>query len=389
MNELQELLTRGVANIIPNREALEKKLESGEKIRLYQGFDPTGTQLHIGHLIGLKKLAQFQKQGHEVIFLVGDGTGQAGDPSGKLSTREKFFNVEELRENAKDYVMQAKKIIDFDAPNVKILYNSDWLNKLSLVEILDLLGHFSYQQLIERDMYQERIKNGQDINMREFLYPILQGYDSVAMDVDLEIGGTDQLFNMLCGRKLQRAVNSKEKFVLTTPLLEDSNGVKIGKSEGNVIALNDSPENLYGKIMSLPDDVIVKGLEYLTDVPMEEIKHFESEMSPMDLKKKLAFEIVKELNTEEDAKNAQEYFENTVQNKMVPEDIEEIEVKMNTQILDFLLENNFSLSKSEAKRLIDQDGVVFNDKKIDVFTNFTENGILKIGKRKFVKITIQ
>src|SRR3989344_4917314 len=191
MDAIEHLLTRGVEKIYPNREALEKVLRSGKKLRLYQGFDPTGTKLHIGHAVGLHKLRQWQDLGHHVIFLIGDGTGQAGDPSGKKVAREKFFNRDELCNNALNYVMQAGKIVRFKGENpVEILFNGDWLNELKLVDILNIAQNFTFQQLVERDMYQERIKRGEAVNMREFLYPLLQGYDSVAMDVDLEQGGT-------------------------------------------------------------------------------------------------------------------------------------------------------------------------------------------------------
>ncbi|MCL5675771.1 MAG: tyrosine--tRNA ligase [Patescibacteria group bacterium] len=314
MDKIDELLTRGVANIYPSKEALERVLRSGKKLRLYQGFDPSGIQLHIGHMTGLKKLRQWQELGHEVIFLIGDGTGQAGDPSGKKRAREKYLSNKELRENARDYVLQAGKIVDFKGKNpAKILYNGDWLNKLTLVDILDIASHFSLQQMEERDMFVERKKRGEPINLREFLYPLLQGYDSVAMQVDLELGGEDQTFNMLCGRSLVKDYLHKEKFVITTPLLTDSSGNKIGKTEGNVIALTAPPNDFYGMIMSLGDDVIVKCFEYLTDLPMEEIKKIEKKIAsgenPMTFKKKLAFTLTAMLNSDDATINAQEEFE--------------------------------------------------------------------------------
>lgn len=333
--------------------------------------------------------------GHHVIFLIGTGTGQAGDPSGKLSAREKFFNEDELKQNAKDYVMQAKKLLNFEGDNpVEILYNGDWLSKLNLSQVLDIFGHMTVQQLIERDMYQQRLKQNADINMREFVYPMLQGYDSVVMDVDLEIGGTDQMFNMMVGRKLQKAINNKEKFVMTTPLLEDSQGRKIGKSEGNVIGLTDKPENLYGKIMGLSDEIIVKGLKYLTDVSMEEIADKESRLkngeNPIEFKKRLAYEIVRELNTEDDARIAQEAFESVVQNKELPQDIEELTVTDGNPLSKVLFEKGFVASMSEWKRLVDQHGVTLDDKKIESpFFNtkdIQDGAILKIGKRKYVRM---
>jgi len=398
MDKIEILLTRGVDHLYPTREELDKVLRSGKKLKLYQGFDPTGTDLHIGHMIGLRKLKQWQELGHEVIFLIGDGTGQAGDPSGKVSSREKFFTQEELRKNAKDYVMQASKIMNFEGENpVKILYNGDWLNKLSLVELLDLAGSFTVQQLIERDMFQDRLKKNEPINLREFVYPLLQGYDSVAMEVDLEIGGSDQTFNMLCGRTLLKAMKGKEKFVMTTPLLADSQGRKIGKSEGNVIGLTDKPVELFRKIMNLGDDVVVKGLEYLTDVPMEEIKEIEKKIAggenPMQFKKLLAREIVKQLNNDQDAKGAQGEFEKVVQNKELPTDIPTINYSNKSVTLsDLLVELNLIESKSDAKRIISQGGVSINDisqtNPIEMISP-KDNDIIRAGKRKYVKIKVE
>lgn len=387
MDAIEELLTRGVDKIYPSKGELEKVLRSGKKLKLYQGFDPTGTQLHIGHMIGLRKLAQWQALGHHVIFLIGDGTGQAGDPSGKLTARDRFLTNKELRENAKSYVKQAEKIVKFDGKNpVEILYNGDWLNELKLAEILNIAENFSLQQLEERDLFEQRKKQGQTINFREFMYPLLQGYDSVAMGVDLEIGGSDQTFNMLAGRTLVKAMQNRDKFVMTTPLLTDSQGRKIGKTEGNVIALTDKPNDLYGKIMQLGDDVIEKAFEYLTDVPMEE---FNKGDDPMNQKKKLAFEIVKQLNSNEDAKSAQEYFEKTVQNQEVPADIPVYQYtgRRDINIVDLLIETKLATSKSEARRLIEQGGVEVDGEKIQSEKLKVKNNmIIKVGKRKYLKL---
>lgn len=395
MDNIEELLTRGVDTVYPTKEDLKKKLQSGEKLKIYQGFDPTGTQLHIGHMVGFMKLRDWQEAGHEVIFLIGDGTGQAGDPSGKTKAREKFFTTEELRQNAKDYVMQAQKIVRFEGENaVKIMYNGDWLNKLTLSEILDIAGHFSLQQLIERDLYQERMKKGEDVNLREFLYPLLQGYDSVAMKVDVELGGTDQMFNMLAGRKLVREILNKEKFVMTTPLLTDSEGKKIGKSEGNVIGLTDKPADLFGKIMSLPDDIILKGFEYLTRVPMEKVKEIEKALTngenPVKYKKQLAFELVKQLNDESAANQAQEAFEKVIQHKEVPDQIEDYYFFGKT-IFDLLIDSGLVTSKSEAKRLLEQKGVSIDGEIVYADSHFDikDGQLLRVGKHKFKRIKIE
>ncbi len=399
MDKIEELLTRGVEKIYPSKEELEKVLRGGKKLKLYQGFDPTGIQLHIGHMVGLRKLRQWQDLGHHVIFLIGDGTGLAGDPSGKLHAREKFLNQEELRKNAVDYIKQAGKIVKFDGENkVEILFNGDWLTKLKLTDILEIAGHFTLQQLSERDLFKDRMRKGEDVNLREFLYPLLQAYDSVAMNVDLEIGGSDQTFNMLCGRTLIKQMRNKEKFVMTTPLLTDSKGVKIGKTEGNVIALTDKPEDLFGKIMALPDDVILKGFEYLTDVLADQIKNIEDNIkkgeNPISFKKQLAFEIVRQLNTQEVAKEAQESFEKTIQKKETPNEIPVIVVpqtfRSGATITDALVEFKLAQSRAEAKRLIQQGGTsVYGEVARDPNAPFIpeDEGVIKVGKRTFIKTT--
>jgi tyrosyl-tRNA synthetase len=389
-DKITELLTRGVDKIYPSREALEAALRSGKKLRLYQGFDPTGDRLHIGHMVGLRKHRQWQDLGHEVIFLIGDGTGQAGDPTGKKKTREKFFTREELRENARGYLAQAAKIVRFEGENpVKIFYNGDWLNKLTLVDILNIAQHFSVQQLIERDMFQERIKAGESINLREFLYPLLQGYDSVAMDVDLELGGTDQTFNMLTGRTLMKAMKNKEKFVMTTPLLSDQKGVKIGKSENNVIGLTDEPSELYGKLMSLGDDAIIPMFTLLTDVPLPEIKEFNLKKNAMELKKRVARILVAALHSEASAEEAEKNFVNTFQKKEIPEQITAIAAEGNATLMELLVEHEVVSSKSEFRRLIQEEAITdltMNEKLKDVNLVPAAGTTFRIGKHRFIKI---
>ncbi|MBP6060400.1 MAG: tyrosine--tRNA ligase [Candidatus Pacebacteria bacterium] len=391
--KINELLTRGVDKIYPTREALEKELRSGKKLRLYQGFDPTGDKLHIGHMVGLRKHRQWQDLGHEVIFLIGDGTGEAGDPTGKKKMREKFFTTEELRENAKGYLEQAKKVVRFDGPNpIKIMYNGDWLNKLTKSEMLNIAGHFSLQQLIERDMYQERLKAGETISMREFLYPLLQGYDSVYLEVDLELGGSDQTFNMLAGRMLAREMKNKEKFVMTTPLLSDSKGVKIGKSEGNVIGLTDDPKDFFGKIMSLPDESIIPIFTLLTDVPLEEIKTFDLKKEAMSLKKRAASILVTTLHSKEEAVLAEQNFSNTFQKKEIPDEMEEVVASAGDVLSEVLVVGKVLPSKSEWRRLVASKAIhdlVANENITDVDLKIEKDLTLKIGKKKFIKILVK
>lgn len=376
--DIEELLTRGVDKIYPSKEELKKVLESGKKLRLYQGFDPTGDKLHLGHLTGLLKLRDWQKLGHDVIFLIGDGTGQAGDPSGKTKSRNSFFNLASLRSNAASYPKQLEKILN--AGKLSIKYNSEWLNKLTLPDILEIAGNFSWQQLAERDLFQERVKSGETLSLREALYPLLQAYDSVAMDVDLEVGGSDQTFNMLFGRTLMKSMKGKDKFVMTTPLIADASGKKIGKSEGNVIALDNS-QQLYAKIMSLSDEIIVKGLECLTRVSMDRVKEVEKKIregdNPMTYKKELAFEIVSLLHSKQAAEEAEQVFVETFSKGGIPKDIKTVKASKETPLVEILLEHRLVSSKTEFNRL-NKEGAI---KEI-------ENGVYRIGKHRFLKIEI-
>ncbi len=393
MDAITNLLTRGVDQVYPNRDALEKTLRSGKKLRLYQGFDPTGTQLHIGHAVGFRKLRQFQDLGHHVIFLVGDGTGLAGDPSGKMKARGRFMSRQELRENAKAYLMQASKIVRFDGENpVEILYNGDWLTELKLEDLLGIAQNFTVQQMIERDMYQVRMKAGDPINLREFLYPLLQGYDSVAMKVDLELGGSDQTFNMLAGRTLVKNMLGKEKFVMTTPLLADSKGVKIGKTEGNVIGLTDEPNEFYGKIMSLGDDAIVPCFTLLTDTALEVIEAMKKRMTagenPMTYKKLLAHTLTQQFNDKDAADGAQNEFETRFQKGNLKE--ADLSVLSRTSlggatILEASIVAGLVQSKSEGRRLLDQSAIRVDDEVISdpkkMLSSVKTGSVLKIGKK--------
>lgn len=390
MDKIEELLTRGVEKIYPSKEALEKVLRSGKKLKLYQGFDPTSPVLHIGHMVGLRKLRQWQDLGHKVIFLIGDFTAMIGDPSDKDSTRIPLTH-EQVINNAKTYKDQVSKILEFDGENpVQMKFNNDWLGKMTLSDFLKLAGNITHSQLVERDMFKNRIKKGKDVYISELLYPLLQAYDCVEMNVDVELGATDQTFNMLMGRKLMRNLKNKEKFVVTTPLLTDAKGQKIGKTEGNAIALTDTPNELFGKIMSLSDDVIVKGFEYLTDLDMNHIKqineHIKGGKNPITYKKKLAFEIVKQLNSHDDAHKAQEDFEKRVQNKEQSSEIPVVSSKSGSLLVKIAIKEGLVASNSEWKRLINQGGIKKDNEQLknpgEVLSNETT---LQRG-RKSIKI---
>lgn len=384
MDKIDEFLTRGVDKIYPTKEELEKLLRGKRKLKAYQGFDPTSPELHIGHMAGLRKLRQWQNLGHKVIFLIGDFTATVGDPTGK-DKRRKVLTKEEVIENAKTYKQQASKILDFEGDNpVIIKYNSDWLAKLSASELIHLTTYLSYQQIIERDMFQRRLKNNMDIALNEFLYPFMQGYDSVAMDVDLEIGGTDQLFNMLMGRTLMHKIKRRNKFVMTLPLLEDSEGRKIGKTEGNTIAFNDTAGNIFAKSMALGDEVIVKGLECLTDLSIaktREIKEaIENGQNPIQYKKILAYEITKQLTNEENAQNAQDIFEGKAQAN-IP--IVNVPLASLTTVAGTIVASGLLQSMSETKRKFNQGAIRVNGELPESLKTKVEPGsIISVGRNK-------
>lgn len=396
---ITELLTRGVEKVYPGYKELEKKLLSGDRIKLYCGYDPSAQALHIGNAISLNKLAQFQALGHEVIFLVGDFTGMIGDPTDKKATRRKMTR-EEVLENARYYQKQASAYLKFDGDNpAKILYNSAWNDKLTFQELIELSSNFTVQQMIQRDMFQERLKEEKPIYLHEFLYPLTQGYDSVAMDVDLEIGGNDQLFNMLCGRDLLKNIKNKEKFVLTVKLLADEHGKKMGKSEGNVVFLNEKPNDMYGKIMAWPDGLICSAFELCTNLPVAEIKKMsealkKDKINPRDLKMKLALEITRINYGETIAESAQENFIKTIQRKEMPSEIVTWLAKNDKYpVIDLLMETKLAASKSEARRLIEQGAIKVNQgnkatviKDSQVEIDVHEEIILQRGKLQFVKI---
>ncbi|MEK7482475.1 MAG: tyrosine--tRNA ligase, partial [Patescibacteria group bacterium] len=362
--KIEEVLTRGVEKILPNKEGLAK-LMSQKKIRLYLGVDPTSPNLHLGHVIPLRKLQQFADLGHEAILLFGTFTAQIGDPSGR-DERRKPLTAEQVEKNMADYQKQASKVLNFS--KVKIKRNGDWLSKLTFSDVSELASRFTVPRIMERDMFQERLKKGEDIWLNEFLYPLMQGYDSVAMDVDLEIGGNDQTFNMLAGRKLQKDINKKEKFVLTTPMLVGLDGRKMSKTFDNTVNIADEPNEMYGKIMSLKDELIIPYFQICTDIESREIAIMEKELkankiNPRDTKARLAGEIVKMYHGEKAAKAASIEFDRVFKDKKLPQDIDKISIKEKEMpIIDLLVKTKLAVSKSSAKRLIIQGAVKIDDK---------------------------
>ncbi|MSR86936.1 tyrosine--tRNA ligase [Candidatus Peribacteria bacterium] len=381
-----DLLTRGVAKLIPQKLA-EEKLASGKKLRVYWGIDPTGTKMHLGHTIPMRKLMQFANEGHHAILVIGSFTAMLGDPSDKDSMR-KPLTSEQVQKNFESYKEQAGKILDFS--KIEVRYNHEWLAPLTYVDIMKHTSIFTVQQMEQRDAFERRIKAGSPLGVHEFLYPAMVGYDSVVLDVDCEIGGTDQEFNMLAGRTMQKAFGKRDKFVLTTPLIEGTDGRLMSKTYDNCIWLQDSPKDMYGKIMSMKDELILTYFNCCTDVPVQEIKEIEKGLkgksNPKDAKMRLAREIVALYHGAEAAKHAEAEFTAVFSDHKLPEDIKEVKAEKGSGLLDLMVKEKLVTSKSEAKRLVEQGGVHLNDKKVVSITAKIEKGILKVGKRKFVRI---
>ncbi len=385
------LLTRRVAKILPSKEGLERLLQK-KKIRLYQGFDPTGSRLHLGHSIGLRKLMEFACAGHEVIFVFGTGTVLVGDPSQRASAR-KFITQEEIERNLKSWKQQVAPLVDFSG--VTIRQNGDWLTPLTLHDIIKIASNISAAQLFKREMFQQRIARGDTVWYHETMYPLLQGYDSVVLDVDLEIGGTDQEFNMLIGRELQKKMNKREKYVLTVPMIMGIDGRQMSKTSGNCIWLDDSANDMFGKIMSMPDENIIPYMKLVTDMPLDQIKKIEKELrakkiNPKEAKETLALEIVKDFHGKEAAQKAAIDFYTLFQKKQLPAEIPSVVVKsMALPLIELLVEIKLVHSKTQARRLVEQrgvkiDGAVQQDPKTIISPK--KGMVIQVGPRRFVKI---
>lgn len=390
---IELLLSKGVADILPSKGFLESLLLSGKKLSIYAGFDPTAPTLHIGHAIQLRKLRHFQDLGHKIIFLIGDFTARIGDPD-KLSAR-KPLTEKEIKTNLKLYKKQASKFIRFSGTNAAVVkFNNKWLGKMKFAEVLNLASHMTVDQMLKRDMFARRIAEDKPIYIHEFMYPLMQGYDSVMMDVDGEVGGNDQLFNMLTGRTLLKQLKNKDKFVITTKLLEDSTGAKMGKTTGNMISMIDTPQDIYGKIMSWTDGLIIPGFELCTDYTMSQIETISDELkkgiNPRDIKMRLAYEVTRSIHGEVLASRAEASFIATFQQKEVDQDIQTITANGRT-FETILLEEGFVGSKSELRRLI-AAGAVMNFETKEKMTDLQSRQIphfstYKIGKSRFIKIS--
>ena len=395
LEEQLSIIKRGVEEILPQEELENKILKSIKTkipLNIKLGCDPSRPDLHLGHSVVLKKLRDFQVLGHNVILVIGDFTAMIGDPTGRNKTRPQI-DIEQTKINAKTYIEQASKILDVN--NLKIVYNSDWLSKVDFIKIIRLCSNFTVAQFLERDDFSKRYKNNIPISIHEFMYPLAQAYDSVILRSDVELGGTDQKFNLLLGRSLQKQYDMEEQAVISLPLIEGTDGInKMSKSYDNYIAFNDSPNDMYGKILSIPDDLIFKYFELVTDLSLKDINDYKlslksDKINHRDLKRKLAREIVSIYYDDQGASLAEQNFDNIFIKKSVPDNIDEIAVLENIKLIDFLLINKLVSSKSEAKRLINQSAVKMDDKLITDINFILSPGlksVIKIGKRRFVKV---
>lgn len=373
--KIDELLSRGVENIIP-KELARKKLSSGKRLRVYLGIDPTGAKLHLGHSVPLRKLKAMSDLGHEVIFVVGSFTAMIGDPTGRDAAREPL-TPEKVRENFQNYKRQAQKILDFS--KVEIRYNDAWLAPLKFTDIVKLASNFTVQQMLQRDMFEKRIGEGKPISLHEFLYPLMVGYDSVVLDVDVELGGSDQEFNMLAGRHLQERMGKREKFVLTTRLIEGTDGRKMSKTYNNCVYLEDTPADMYGKLMSIGDSLTRTYFEVLTDLPEQQIAEVLA-LHPKEAKMSLARTIVEMYHGRSAAESAQKDWENTFSKGEAPADTTPVEAGRLRDVIQ-------DISTSELRRLVAQGAVssITTGEKIGSIDAHIENDTIRIGKHRFYK----
>ena len=385
-NKVEELLSRGIEEII-DRANLERKLKSGKKLRIKLGIDPTSSNIHLGRSIPLLKLRDFQELGHKIVLIIGDFTGIIGDTSDKESERP-MLSEEVVNANLKTYIKQAAKIIDID--KAEIYRNSKWLSKLKYKDIGNQANVFSLNEFISRDNISRRLEAGKRISLRELLYPLMQGYDSVEVKADVEIGGTDQRFNLLAGRDLQKLYGQEPQDIITNPLIEGLDGRKMSSSFGNTVNLLDTPNDMYGKIMSLQDDFIIKYFILLTRVDLKTISEYKDSLktgaNPRDIKMILASKIVEMYHSAKDAQDAQNYFINTFSKKVTPDDIVKFSPK-EYDLVSVLVETALVSSRTEARRIIEQGGIKINSTTVkDVSLVIAPGSVLQKGKIKFVEI---
>jgi tyrosyl-tRNA synthetase len=399
IKEQLKIINKGVAEIMPEEELikkLEKSIKENKPLRIKLGLDPSAPDIHLGHTVVLRKMKAFQDLGHKVVIIIGDYTGMIGDPTGKSETR-KQLTQEQVLENANTYQEQIFKILDSSKTEVR--FNGEWFSKMNFMEVGNLASNYTVARMLERDDFKKRFTTNQAISIHEFFYPLMQGYDSVAIQSDVEMGGTDQKFNILMGRTLQKEYNQETQIALLMPILEGTDGVKkMSKSLGNYIGINEEPKDMYGKTMSIPDELIIRYFELVTDEHPDNIEKMKNDMkedkiNPRDLKMALAKEIVRLYHGEEKAVEAEEYFKSVFQKKDLPDDIQDLEISLNDSedgiffIPKLVTTLKLSPSTSEARRLIKQGGIKINGEKISEENLLINDGdIIQVGKRKFAKL---
>ena len=390
-----DVIKRGTSEIIPEEDLvrkLERSIKQNKPLNIKLGCDPSRPDLHLGHSVVLRKLRQFQDLGHQAILIIGDFTGMIGDPSGKNKTRP-ALSLEETRQHGQSYFEQATKILN--AKSIQIVYNSSWLGKMNFAEVIRLASKYTVARMLERDEFNARFKAGEPISVHEFLYPLAQAMDSVVIKADVELGGTDQKFNLLVGRDIQREYNLEPQIALTMPILVGTDGVdKMSKSLDNYIGISDSPKEMYGRTLSIPDALIYSYFELASDVPKSELLEVKQilenpKTNPRDIKRKLARTFVRMYHSPEAAQNAEEEFDRIFVEKSIPDNIEEYRQQPGMNITTLIIEAKFVTSKSEARRLIDQGGVSIDGERVSD-TNLAlpdkDEFILKVGKRRFLKV---
>ncbi len=386
--KINNLLTRGVEEVYV-KDDLEKDLKSGNVLRIKLGIDPTGAKIHLGRAVVIRKLREFQKLGHQIVLIIGDFTAQVGDASDKTEKRP-MLNRMQIDENLKDYKSQLGKIIDLE--KTEIVYNNDWLGKITFGELTKLAEVFTVQQMLARRNFKDRYEKEVEISLREFLYPIMQGYDSVAVKADVELGGFDQLFNLKAGRDIQNFYGMKKQNIMLGKMLDGTDGRKMSTSWGNMITIVDEPNEMYNKVMEVKDEVIIQYFTLCTDRELEEIADFEKRLkegeNPRDIKMILASDIVTLYHNEKLAAQSKQNFIEVFQNGGVPDDIGEVTGSEVDFASDLVLKSGLIASKAEWKRLVEQKGVTVDDEMVTDYKALAKNGIYKIGKKKFIRVRV-
>ena len=395
LTEKEDILNRGVEEIIVKSEFIDK-LNSGQKMRLKMGFDPSAPDIHVGHAVGLRKLRQLQELGHQVVLIVGDWTAQIGDPSGRSQTRN-MLSIEEVHSNAKTYLDQFFKIVDKEKTEIR--WQSEWFGPFTLTNVIELTSKFTVAQILAREDFAKRFGENQPISITELLYPLLQGYDSVAIESDVEFGGTDQKFNLLLGRELQQMRGMKAQQCFIMPLLPGTDGVqKMSKSLGNYIGIDEAPQEIFGKVMSIPDALILPYFDWLTDTPTKEITEIRNSLesqsvNPIELKKNVAYKLVTDFHNAKSARLSRDFFEKTVQEGQAPDDIPEYvipsgDAAAGIKLSNVLVSSGLTSSSGEARRLIEQGAVRINEIQItqNQRVDQLEKGILRAGRRRYVRL---